>query len=89
MSEKIYHNRRRFLGTTAMTIAVEGDANGAPHPDASSYARRFSGKYAHRVGELSRKAAKTQSATAFLRIFFAPLRLCARKYFGQRSPEAI
>ena len=28
------------------TITLEGDANGAPHPDASSYARKFSGKYA-------------------------------------------
>lgn len=31
------------------TITLEGDANGAPHPDASIYARKFSGKYAHRV----------------------------------------
>jgi len=31
------------------TITLEGDANGAPHPDASSYARKFSGKYTHRV----------------------------------------
>ena len=30
-------------------ITLEGDANGAPHPDASSYAKKFSGKYAHRV----------------------------------------
>lgn len=30
-------------------ITLEGDANGAPHPDAGSYSRRFSGKYAHRV----------------------------------------
>src|SRR5262249_16893749 len=28
------------------TITLEGDANGAPHPDPSSYARKFSGKYA-------------------------------------------
>ncbi len=34
---------------TVPSITLEGDANGAPHPDASSYARRFSGKYAHRV----------------------------------------
>jgi pimeloyl-ACP methyl ester carboxylesterase len=33
----------------APTITLEGDANGAPHPDASSYARKFSGKYAHRI----------------------------------------
>ena len=34
---------------TAPTITLEGDANGAPHPDASSYAKKFSGKYAHRI----------------------------------------
>jgi pimeloyl-ACP methyl ester carboxylesterase len=31
------------------TITLEGDANGAPHPDARAYAKKFSGKYAHRV----------------------------------------
>jgi pimeloyl-ACP methyl ester carboxylesterase len=31
------------------TIALEGDANGAPHPDASAYAKNFSGKYEHRL----------------------------------------
>ncbi|PTL78844.1 alpha/beta fold hydrolase [Vitiosangium sp. GDMCC 1.1324] len=31
------------------TITLEGDANGAPHPDASSYSNKFSGKYSHRV----------------------------------------
>ena len=31
------------------TITLEGDANGAPHPDASAYAGKFSGKYEHRV----------------------------------------
>ncbi len=30
-------------------ITLESDANGAPHPDASSYAGKFSGKYEHRV----------------------------------------
>lgn len=34
---------------TVPTITLEGDANGAPHPDAGSYARKFSGKYAHRM----------------------------------------
>ena len=34
---------------TVPTITLEGDANGAPHPDAGSYAKKFSGKYAHRV----------------------------------------
>ena len=34
---------------TVPTITLEGDANGAPHPDAASYAGKFSGKYAHRI----------------------------------------
>ncbi len=33
---------------TVPTITLEGDANGAPHPDPGSYARKFSGKYSHR-----------------------------------------
>jgi pimeloyl-ACP methyl ester carboxylesterase len=31
------------------TITLEGDANGAPHPDPSSYAEKFSGTYSHRT----------------------------------------
>jgi pimeloyl-ACP methyl ester carboxylesterase len=31
------------------TITLEGDANGAPHPDASAYAGKFSGRYEHRL----------------------------------------
>jgi pimeloyl-ACP methyl ester carboxylesterase len=31
------------------TITLEGDANGAPHPDAGAYAKKFSGRYAHRL----------------------------------------
>jgi pimeloyl-ACP methyl ester carboxylesterase len=31
------------------TITLEGDANGAPHPEASAYAQKFSGKYEHRI----------------------------------------
>jgi pimeloyl-ACP methyl ester carboxylesterase len=34
---------------TVPTITLEGDANGAPHPDASAYAGKFAGSYAHRV----------------------------------------
>jgi pimeloyl-ACP methyl ester carboxylesterase len=34
---------------TVPTITMEGDANGAPHPDASAYAGKFSGKYEHRL----------------------------------------
>jgi pimeloyl-ACP methyl ester carboxylesterase len=31
------------------TITMEGDANGAPHPEPAAYAGKFSGKYAHRL----------------------------------------
>jgi pimeloyl-ACP methyl ester carboxylesterase len=31
------------------TITMEGDANGAPHPDPSAYAAKFSGQYSHRT----------------------------------------
>jgi len=31
------------------TITLEGDANGAPHPDPSSYRSKFSGRYEHRL----------------------------------------
>jgi pimeloyl-ACP methyl ester carboxylesterase len=34
---------------TVPTITLEGDANGAPHPEPSSYAKKFSGKYSHRT----------------------------------------
>jgi pimeloyl-ACP methyl ester carboxylesterase len=30
------------------TITLESDANGAPHPDPSAYAKKFSGRYEHR-----------------------------------------
>jgi pimeloyl-ACP methyl ester carboxylesterase len=31
------------------TITLEGDANGAPHPEPSVYAKKFSGRYEHRL----------------------------------------
>jgi pimeloyl-ACP methyl ester carboxylesterase len=34
---------------TVPTITLEGDANGAPHPEPSAYAKKFSGKYSHRT----------------------------------------
>jgi thiol-disulfide isomerase/thioredoxin len=42
---------------------------------------RSTQKAPHAGGDLSRKGAKTQSATAFLTVFFAPLRLCGRPFF--------
>ena len=34
---------------TVPTITMEGDANGAPHPEPAAYRVRFSGRYAHRT----------------------------------------
>ena len=31
------------------TITLEGDANGAPHPEPSAYSKKFSGRYEHRT----------------------------------------
>ena len=31
------------------TITLKGDANGAPHPGSTTYARKFSGRYMHRL----------------------------------------
>jgi pimeloyl-ACP methyl ester carboxylesterase len=43
--------KRLALGPviTVPTITLESDANGAPHPDSTSYAKKFSGKYTHRI----------------------------------------
>jgi pimeloyl-ACP methyl ester carboxylesterase len=38
-----------FPVITVPTITLQGDADGAPHPDPSSYAKKFSGKYSHRL----------------------------------------
>jgi len=36
---------------TVPTITLEGDANGAPHPDSKNYAAKFTGKYEYRLIE--------------------------------------
>jgi pimeloyl-ACP methyl ester carboxylesterase len=44
------HLERRlaeFPDITVPAITLEGDANGAPHPDPSSYAKKFAGTYSH------------------------------------------
>jgi pimeloyl-ACP methyl ester carboxylesterase len=38
-----------FPNIAVPTITMEGDANGAPHPPSSAYAKKFTGKYSHRV----------------------------------------
>jgi pimeloyl-ACP methyl ester carboxylesterase len=43
---------RRLAAAPAIavpTITLEGDANGAPHPEPTAYAAKFSGKYEHRT----------------------------------------
>ena len=51
--EKQYDALERRLAEapiiTVPTITLEGDANGAPHPDPSAYAGKFSGRYEHRL----------------------------------------
>ena len=51
--EPKYDDLEKRLATapviTVPTITMEGDANGAPHPEPAAYTAKFSGKYAHRV----------------------------------------
>jgi pimeloyl-ACP methyl ester carboxylesterase len=51
--EAQYDEMEKFLATapaiSVPTITLEGDANGAPHPDPMDYARKFAGKYEHRT----------------------------------------
>jgi pimeloyl-ACP methyl ester carboxylesterase len=51
--ESRYDDLERQLASAPViavpTITMEGDANGAPHPEPSAYAKMFSGKYAHRT----------------------------------------
>jgi len=51
--EQQYADFERQLATgpdiAVPTITLEGDANGAPHPDPSTYAKKFTGNYTHRT----------------------------------------
>lgn len=51
--EREYDDLERRLAQDPLikvpTITLEGEANGAPHPDAALYAKKFSGKYEHRI----------------------------------------
>jgi pimeloyl-ACP methyl ester carboxylesterase len=51
--EPVYDDLERRLAEapviTVPAITLEGDANGAPHPDPASYAQKFTGKYRHRL----------------------------------------
>jgi len=51
--EMRYDELERRLATsppvTVPTITLEGDANGAPHPEPNAYANKFTGTYQHRT----------------------------------------
>jgi len=51
--EERYNELEKRLATgpviTVPSITLEGDANGAPHPDSSIYANKFTGKYKHKL----------------------------------------
>ncbi|KMO42766.1 alpha/beta hydrolase [Methylobacterium variabile] len=38
-----------FPAVAVPTITMEGDANGAPHPEPAAYAKKFTGRYEHRT----------------------------------------
>ncbi|MGX9567092.1 alpha/beta fold hydrolase [Pseudomonas sp. CFBP 5748] len=47
--DKLEKKLATFPSIGVPTITLEGDANGAPHPPAEAYAKRFTGKYEHRL----------------------------------------
>ena len=51
--EARYDELERRLATAPTiavpTVTLEGDANGAPHPDPALYAAKFTGPYTHRT----------------------------------------
>jgi len=51
--EEKYNDFEKRLATgpviTVPSITLEGDANGAPHPDSSAYSGKFTGEYKHRL----------------------------------------
>jgi pimeloyl-ACP methyl ester carboxylesterase len=62
---------------TVPAISLEGDANGAPHPQPSAYAAKFSGRYSHRtitggVGHNLPQEAPDEFAAAVLEVSGAP-----------------
>jgi hypothetical protein len=52
--EDLVELRRRINATRwpeKETVTLEGDANGAPHPEPAACAKKFAGKYEHRTIE--------------------------------------
>ena len=62
-----------FPVITVPTITLEGDANGAPHPAADTYAKKFTGKYRHKtitggIGHNLPQEAPTEFADAIIEV---------------------
>ena len=55
-----------FPVITVPTITLQGDADGAPRPDPSSYAKKFSGKYSHRTHQGRHRAQSAAGSAAGL-----------------------
>jgi pimeloyl-ACP methyl ester carboxylesterase len=47
--DKLEARLATFPAISVPTITLEGDANGAPHPEPAAYAKRFTGKYKHEL----------------------------------------
>ena len=75
-----------FPVITVPTITLQGDADGAPRPDPSSYAKKFSGKYSHRTHQGRHRP---QSATGSPAGLCSSRRRCRRLLIGvsRRRPR--
>jgi pimeloyl-ACP methyl ester carboxylesterase len=49
--EELEHQLAQAPSISVPAITLEGDANGAFHPDPSAYAAKFTGPYSHRTIE--------------------------------------
>ncbi|TAJ30389.1 alpha/beta hydrolase [Bosea sp. (in: a-proteobacteria)] len=47
--DEIERRLAAFPSIGVPTITIEGDANGAPHPEPAAYRKRFTGRYEHRL----------------------------------------
>ena len=56
---------------TVPTITLEGDANGAPHPPSAAYAKKFSGRYSHRLIQGAGHNLPQEAPQAFADAIFA------------------
>ena len=83
-----------FPNITVPTITLQGDADGAPHPDPSAYAKKFSGKYEHRnltggIGHNLPQEAPQAFAQAIIDVGRADRRLANRCPKKERNTMAF